>query len=240
MLNPEVMSAISSKIQVETGLAVELFSAPVELLSPAETARVLGEMSDQERARYERIRHEPTRQCYLVTRRLVRRTLGALGGVEPGSLRFSYNEKERPYLTPEDVPSQLQGLDFNIAHSRELVVLATAWGGQVGVDLEPSDRKLDHDLVAERFFSDVEIADLAELKGEERARRFLKLWVLKEAWLKADGRGLSAGLHRVIFRFDMARRPRLVAVPDDDVERWQVELHEVGGHFLAVALAAHA
>lgn len=228
-----------NRIEVELGqdLGVELFFAPVEELSPEETARVLGLMSGEERARYGRIRHEPTRQCYLVTRRLVRETLGRLGGVAPGSLRFSYNEKERPYLAAEDAPEALGDADFNIAHSTELVGLAVVRGAQVGLDLEPVDRRLDHDLVAERFFSDVECADLALLEGEERARRFLELWVLKEAWLKADGRGMSAGLHRVIFRFDPTGEPRLVAVPDDEVGRWEVELFEVRGHLLGLAMA---
>lgn len=218
-----------------TDLAVDLYFAPLSPMDREGEEAIGAMMSPSEIERAQRFRHEPSRICYLLTRRLVRETLSELGGRAPGEWRFRIGEHGRPSL--ENPTSPVEDLDFNIAHSREKIVLAVTKRGRIGVDLEPSNRRVDHESVASRFFNKVECADLEELDEDRRRRRFLQLWVLKEAWLKADGRGLSAGLHRVVFRFDTRGRPRLVDLPDDDPRCWQIDLGEVGGdHLLGLAL----
>ncbi len=191
-------------------------------------------ISPRERERYERFRHEPSRVCYLTTRRLIREVMSSIGAKELDYWRFRTGDKGRPFL--KNATPAMSNVDFNIAHSRELVVVAVTRSGRVGVDLEPAQREVDHEAVARRFFSDVEREDLEKLEETRRHRRFLELWVLKEAWLKADGRGISAGLHRVVFRFDAEGHPHLKELPDDDPQRWEVELHQINGdHLLGLA-----
>jgi len=63
----------------------------------------------------------------------------------------------------------------------------------VGVDVEnerPVRRLLD---VAHRFMSDEELRSLAETPPEERNSAFLRSWVVREARLKAEGRGVWDG-----------------------------------------------
>ncbi len=205
----------------------QLFFASVD---PDETGAHL--LSADERRRRDRFTHMPSRRAFVTARQLLRKTLADLGGVDPSKLCFQTTDKGRPFLEP--VPPTLGDLDFNLAHSHDLVALATLRGGDVGVDVEPLERPLDYDLVAERFFSDQEIADLKRLSDDERHQRFLALWVLKEAWLKADGRGISAGLHRVVFRFQ-GGEPRLRALPDDDPGAWEVRLLQAHDHHVGVA-----
>jgi phosphopantetheinyl transferase len=59
------------------------------------------------------------------------------------------------------------------------------------------EESLESDLVARRFFSPEDNAWLKSLPGAARRAAFYRLWTLKEAILKADGRGLEGGLERV-------------------------------------------
>lgn len=214
-------------------MAVTLYWATVGALSKAEEAMARRMMSAEEKRRCDRYRHEPSRRCCLVTRKLVRTTLSELGARKPREWEFGAESRGRPYLkNPTD---ELATMDFNIAHSTQKVVLAVAFEGRVGVDLEPIRRRVDHDLVAEKFFHADEKKDLKKLDGAARRRRFLELWVLKEAWMKADGRGMGAGLSEVVFDFDAQGRPRLVALPDGEVGRWHIALDVDGDHLVAVA-----
>ena len=216
-----------------SALGMRLFWTPVRQLSPDEVDKIHTICSDEERQRYRQYRHEPSRQCFLVTRQLVRQTLSRLGSRQPQKWAFSTGPHGRPYLN--NPTSELEGMDFNIAHSDRAVVLVVSSSGRVGVDLEPEDRRVDHDLVASQFFHPSERRALKKLDGARRRRRFLELWVLKEAWMKADGRGIGAGLKEVVYRFDDANHPRLVHLPDGNAEDWQVLLRRIDDHLLAVA-----
>ncbi|RDV37211.1 hypothetical protein DV096_14600 [Bradymonadaceae bacterium TMQ3] len=214
-------------------------SAAVGALSMRAGEEVRGWMSAEELERHQRYALERLRRRDLITRGLARTMLSELAGCEPQELIFGKSALERPHLVSPALP----GFDFNLAHSEERVVLAAAHGLRVGVDIEHGTRRVDHRSVAERFFSAYEQRALARLDddGEEgqvsaRRRRFLELWVLKEAWMKADGRGISAGLNEVIFDLDAQDAPRLIALPDDDPARWEVALTELDdGHLVALA-----
>ena len=215
-------------------LGVRLFWADVEPLEQQEQSRVEAMLGDEELRRAMRFRHEPSRWCHLVTRQLVRETFSRLGGGAPDRWRFETEEEGRPYLV--NPTEKLEGLDFNIAHSHQKVVLAVADSGRVGVDVEPVGRDVDYELVARRFFHDSECDAIDELDAELRHRRFLQLWVLKEAWMKADGRGIGAGLSQVVFEFDRKGQPRLASLPDGaDTSRWAIVLGEKNDHLVAVA-----
>lgn len=98
---------------------------------------------------------------------------------------------------------------FNLSNTASLIacaVVATAGEAaapteaeivdvEVGVDVEAGCRKLRGgvDKLARRWLSAAEAATLAELPdGPERAIRFLQLWTLKEACVKAAGTGIGA------------------------------------------------
>lgn len=220
-------------IQGDAQEDVELYWAEVCELGEDEERRIRGMVSPRERTRLEQLCHEPTRRCYLVTRRLVRRTLSRLGGRSPDQWRFEIGDHGRPRLA--NPTEGIRELDFNVAHSRRRIALAVARGCRVGVDIEPESRQVDHELVARKFFHADERRVLQQLDGPRRRRRFLQLWVLKESWMKADGRGIGAGLDEVVFEFEDADRPRLVGLPDGDPGRWSIGLGEVDDHLVAVA-----
>ena len=89
--------------------------------------------------------------------------------------------------------------DIGWSHSAGRLLMAYVPHGAVGVDLEASARTSQSLAIARRYFSADEVAALTALDGAGRQQAFLRLWCAKEAVLKAAGRGIAFGLHRVAF-----------------------------------------
>ena len=120
---------------------------------------------------------------FTVARGILRSLLSGFTGTAVEKLRFMYGTSGKPSLADHDI-------HFNVSHSAELGLFAFAPDRPVGVDVEnerPVRRLLD---VAQRFMSEDEIRTLAATAPEQRDTAFLKSWVVREARLKAEGKGV--------------------------------------------------
>lgn len=191
-------------------------------------------LSADERARVAGMKFEAGRHQQLVTRAMVRSVLTSYQPeVPPADWRFERGEHGRPSVA-QDMPEAARALQFNLAHTAGLVVLAVGRLPRIGVDVERSDGRV-RPAVARRYFSPAEADALEALPPDERARRFQRLWTLKESWLKAVGTGIAGGLGSMTFHFD-GGAPRFERAADPDAARWAFREFEVDGGFL-VALA---
>lgn len=183
--------------------------------------------------RQQRLYHEAGRRQFALTRALQRQVLSAYSAdVEPAQWRFQNSAEGRPALAP---PFDRTGLHFNLAHTDGVVAMAVCRRERVGVDVERLGRAPL--AVAERYFSAVEVAQLRALPTEAQPRRFVKLWTLKEAYLKATGTGLAGGLGRMSFVFEAAGDFRFERADDAGAARWQFSQYEIGAqHVLALAV----
>lgn len=112
-------------------------------------------------------------------------------------------------------------LQFNWSHSADRAVVAIARGVVPGIDIErirPRPRAMQ---LAERFFHPDETAALLSLDEQHREHAFLQLWTGKEAVLKALGRGVAFGLHRLCLAVEPAATD-LLWLDGDDAEQWQL------------------
>jgi 4'-phosphopantetheinyl transferase len=136
----------------------------------------------------ERLTRPAYRREQLVSRALLRTVLARYLEAPPEALRFRRTERGRPELLGES------GLRFSLSHTAGLVACAVSAGGDVGVDVErlrPADLSA---TVGRRYFSAAERERLDALPAELRPGEFISYWVLKEAYTKARGVGLSLGL----------------------------------------------
>jgi len=130
----------------------------------------------------------------------------------------------RPHL-----PAPYQDRDASWSHSGERLLLALGRDVTLGVDLErlrPRPRALE---LAARYFAPAETARLRAIDPDLREAAFVRLWCAKEALLKAHGRGLAFGLHRLEFGVDgeAADAPlRLLACDPELGDPAQWRLHE--------------
>ena len=126
---------------------------------------------------------------------------------------------------PTGKPECVDGPPFSLAHSGGLVVCALAPHGRIGVDVE-LPRPRDVGAIAERYFSSEE----SRWVGAE-LRRFLRLWVLKEAYLKALGVGISGGLDTLQCRIERTRIDAVARRGDSPA----LALYALAEGFLAIA-----
>lgn len=209
---------------LETGCAGDSAQLAQHL---AAFARVL---DDDERAQASRFAFDADRLDYIAAHGLRRRLLGELLGVAPERLRFTVDEpRGKPRLAwPADT-----GIDFNLSHTRGLVacaVTSAAAGIYVGIDCEGSSRLIDDDLAA--VFCDAdEMLALRDAPSDAR----IGVWVVKEALVKASGRGFELDLRAVQVALNPARvlgvPPRMGAAADWQVEHWR----PTPGHLAALA-----
>jgi 4'-phosphopantetheinyl transferase len=85
---------------------------------------------------------------------------------------------------------------INLSHTQNTVVIGIA-SSPVGVDVEPGPSGRDWLKLSTRFYSTGEADWVREAGPVEAGHRFLRLWVRKEAILKATGEGLPGGLETV-------------------------------------------
>lgn len=196
-------------------------------------------LTADELGRVARFRFQEDRDRFIAARGSLRTILGRYLGVEPGEVRFCYGPFGRPGLV---APSDCAGhgaLDFSLSHSGDLALFALAQGRKLGVDLERIDDDVEWEALAERFFSSQENAALRALPSDVRRQAFFTCWTRKEAYVKAQGQGLSLPLDRFDVSVVPGERAMLLATRDGPGEaaRWVLRDLSLGpGYVAALAI----
>ena len=175
-------------------------------------------LSIDECERRDRFRFPEDRRDYAHAHDLLRRSLSRYAPTPPQEWSFNAGAHGKPFLADG-------GLSFNLSHTRGLVACAIARSLSVGVDVERTARALDFDKLAARFFSAQETASLSSGRTDS-GTRFFDLWTLKEAFIKAIGKGLSQPLSSFSFDLDGDERiVRFTAPPGFDAAEWRFALY---------------
>jgi 4'-phosphopantetheinyl transferase len=198
-------------------------------------------MSDTERARELKFQFAEDRKTFVLTRVLVRTVLSRYLDLEPTQWRFGTNQYGRPEI--QNSAAMREGLNFNVAHSHGLIVLAVTAHRSIGVDVEHiTQRRVSLDI-ARRYFAADEVAALAALPRSRQHSRFFEYWTLKESYIKARGMGLSIPLDQFAFLFpnDRAVELRIDPALADDSKRWQFwQFHATADYLVAVCAERRA
>ncbi len=149
----------------------------------AEATRLL---DARELERVQRMRRDDDARVLTMSYALHRLLLGHSLQVSPPLVRVSRDHLGCPRLAGESHGTSL-------SHSSPWIALAVRENGVVGVDIEPRDRSVGMDELAASICHPDELALLSLDAAAERAKSLLRLWVRKEALLKALGVGLSEG-----------------------------------------------
>jgi 4'-phosphopantetheinyl transferase len=166
-------------------------------MTPEGAAATLPQLPAAEQERFHRYRHPLTAYQFLVGRLLIRGWLEALSGTPAAAWQLIEGARGRPAIAHPQAP-----WSFNLAHSGGIVACALSLVPDVGVDVEHLERRpMERDLVR-RFCAPREIADIEGQPDDERTRRFLTHWTLKEAYLKARGLGIAVHLADLEFSLD--------------------------------------
>src|SRR5262249_19798979 len=141
-----------------------------------------------ERQRAGRFHAESDRRRFAVCRGSLRTVLGRYLAVDAGQLAFRYGDRGKPALVEV---TELDAIEFNVAHSHDLALLAIAEGRRVGLAIGQVRPMADVVSIVARYFSARERAAFQALPDDQRLEAFFRCWTRKEAYLKATGDGLS-------------------------------------------------
>ncbi|HHQ4528790.1 TPA: 4'-phosphopantetheinyl transferase family protein [Aeromonas hydrophila] len=116
---------------------------------------------------------------------------------------------------------------FNLSHSDSAVALVLSRIGDVGIDIERSTYEKNYLNIAKRFFHDEEKEALDQLDPHTAQRQSHMLWCLKEAYIKAIGKGLTQPLNS--FKFELKHHHIHLYEPEEPniSERWTCHYHEL-------------
>lgn len=193
----------------------------------------LHNLAADEQAWAERFYFEKDREHFIVAHGVLRAILGRYLNRAPESLSFCYSAHGKPSLAGN-------AIRFNMSHSHGIALYAVTRGREVGIDIERIRSNVEVEEVAERFFSQREVAKLRTLPAGVQREAFFNCWTRKEAYIKARGEGLSLPLDQ----FDVSLAPGepvalLGTRPDpSEAARWSLrELPPTPGYVAALAVA---
>ena len=193
-------------------------------------------LTNDEAKRAERFHFERNRLHFISARGVLRVILGQYLRSNPRDVRFIYGRNGKPSLAGEKGAR----LSFNVSHSRDIALYAFTYDRKVGVDIEYIDRDRAIAHIVERFYSPGEIAAFQSLPTDKQHDAFFTYWTFKEAYLKAEGTGLSFGLDKVEISLDPEKHAALAAI-DGDAQRaalWSLKTLDAAEDY-AAALAVN-
>lgn len=147
-------------------------------------------MSAAELAKAQRFKRG--KESYIASRWLLRTCLARYTGTSAPTIEFARTAQGKPYLPGSNI-------HFSLSHSGPWALLAIAPTPLIGVDIEANRRARDLLSIAQHYYHPEESAQLNSLNAEQQDDYFYRLWTLKEAFFKAIGTGISAGLDKVHF-----------------------------------------
>ncbi|KAM0067225.1 putative holo-[acyl-carrier-protein] synthase [Helianthus debilis subsp. tardiflorus] len=248
MVSTSALSPLQLPSRMETHLwyvlpnevkSQSLLSQYVDLLSPPEKDHVFNMRGDE------------LQKSSLLARALVRTAISRYqihSCVSPKSLVFGKNAHGKPEVIWEQRNDRHPPpLHFNLSHTSSLIACGVTVGSPIGIDVEEKQRTMKNNILsfAKRYFSREEVEVLSAISDPEAQRHeFIKLWTLKEAYVKALGIGFSgAPFNTFTIRFsDANTNPEDSTIAIVPLEKqtnlttnWQfAQVELAGSHYAAI------
>ena len=150
-------------------------------------------LSEQERRRARAFYFASDRMHFVASHGLLRYVLGAYLECRPEALHFDSGPYGKPFVRQ----SGARSLEFNLSHSRGMMLLAISQGDPVGVDIEGLRPDTSLLSIAEQNFQAHEFQCLKALPNRLRRDAFFRCWTYKESVMKYCGDGLQRPMHTI-------------------------------------------
>ena len=177
-------------------------------------------LSRTEREEYRTFKNSRRKDEFLMGRHLVR-FLAEEAGLDRNEFEIRKDSLGKPFGIFRD-----REFHLSLAHSDEKVIAGLSESLHFGVDLEPAARTVDERL-RERMLHEEE---RSRFEGEPLVR----IWTLKEAMVKLEGRGLRTNLNRIVLWPEPGEESEFTGrIDDEKTARICSFQHE--GYWVAVA-----
>jgi phosphopantetheinyl transferase len=124
-------------------------------------------------------------------------------------------------------------LCLSFSTSGTIAIAAASGGKHIGIDVETL-RPVDNALaLSTRFFNPSETAHLTSLAGKSQELEFLRFWTIKEACLKAAGKGIVDGLEKFLIVKNSGKYGVKPAPGMGREENWTIEALDLPANYIA-------
>jgi 4'-phosphopantetheinyl transferase len=193
-------------------------------------------LSDTEKKRHAAFHFDKHRAEYALSHAILRLALSEYAHAKPREWQFLTGQWGKPEIASQTLDAPLW---FNLSHTDGFVVCVAGRVRQLGVDVENMSRKTSRQELAKRFFAPSEYEYLRTLPSSLQREAFFRIWTLKEAYIKAEGKGLSIPLDSFQFRFSSGN-PATVALEstaESNPHAWSFfELQPGPDHRISIAV----
>ncbi len=185
--------------------AVHIWQLHAESLEHLQVEEYLPLLTEIERKRAEAFVFPKDKNSFVLAQAYIRKILSLYTSIAPTEFKFRRGAKGKPFLA-----NAVEPIQFNISHSKNLILFAVALQDEVGIDVEyiRSIETMDH--IVQREFSPKEREEFESLMHkQEQSEYFFKTWTTKEAYLKWTGVGMRDGLNAIEFEQHFSQDNRL-------------------------------
>lgn len=168
----------------------------------------------------------------IVSRLLTRILLSRYCEIKPDELKIGRTSKSKPFLI--DFPH----IQFNISHSNQMVLLGVSLHHSIGIDIEFIDNlKIDEDLIAKDILTEGEYHQYQTSKIKS-PYAFYEFWTIKEAIIKAYGKGLWE--INSIPEFTLSSESKFILKKDNtQMENWSILPLHLDSSYKACVVVNH-
>jgi phosphopantetheinyl transferase len=149
-------------------------------------------LSDYERSKADRFKHECDYSSYVSMHALLRIELSKLLKTKARSIKIGVTEYGKPFIPDIDLP-------FSLSSSRNLFAFVVGRKNQfLGIDIEQIKPEIDFINISRNYFSVEEQQLVLSFNNiADQKRTFFEIWTRKEALLKAIGVGINTELTKI-------------------------------------------
>lgn len=161
--------------------------------------RFFAVLSEEEKYRVNKYKFKSLRDRHTVSKGLLKSLISKYLNIETNEINFVQNEYGKPSLHLELNEIDLQ---FNVSHSEHLGMFAFTTGQELGIDVESIQEIPNLNQIVDMCFSDFEKEWFYKSEPGLQKKLFYKVWTGKEAFIKANGTGLSFPLNEIEFKIN--------------------------------------
>ncbi len=174
-------------------------------------------LDDSESKKYNNFRFENDRKHYAISHIMTRIILSNVTHMNASEIEYQITKYGKPVLKAGIKPA----IHFNLTHTKNAAACILSRNGNVGIDMESISEVKDIELLSRTCLTPKEQQFLINL--DYNVEFFLKLWTLKEAYMKATGRGLQIPPQQIEFKPQslLNNQPQLA---DVQTEKWHFHL----------------
>ncbi|RCV30395.1 hypothetical protein SETIT_6G091100v2 [Setaria italica] len=193
-----LLSSLSPPPRLQSRREVHIwYLSPDELNDASQLKMYMELLSPSERKNALSMNGENLQKVAVLSRALVRTTLSRYTDckIDPRLFEFKKNKFGKPEILWRADDDRIEWpLHFNISHTSSLIACGVTMDAPIGIDIEEKKRNTAKNVLslADRYFTPSEFDHLVNLPDPDaQQKEFIKLWTLKEAYVKALGRGFS-------------------------------------------------